>query len=307
MWEAVASLRVLLDPARGALHLPWLTELRDGRLREVDLRAVAALVPPRGYIPDFLTPPPTGPLVDFEEELEAVRSTSAEQVRNDLRIRFGRRRPPAAVRPLLDEPRRAVRDLADALGGYWRLAVEPHWPRIRALLESDLAHRARRLTAGGQEALFEDLHRAVRWHDQRLAVESDYDAVLALRGGGLLLVPSAFAWQRPAVITEKPWQPTLIYPARGLAMLWEPGEAAPEGLAALVGRTRADVLAALDAPRSTTELAQRLGVSAGGASQHLSVLRGAGLVTGRREGRSVLYVRTPLADELVGGAPPTPA
>src|SRR4051812_45806600 len=132
MWEAVASLRVLLDPARGALHLPWLTELRDGRLRELDLRATAALVPPRGYIPDFLTPPPTGPLVDFEEELEAVRSTSAEQVRNDLRIRFGRRRPPAAVRPLLDEPRRAGRDLADALGGYWRPAGEPPRPPLPA-------------------------------------------------------------------------------------------------------------------------------------------------------------------------------
>jgi hypothetical protein len=200
-----------------------------------------------------------------------------------------------------------MRRLADTLGDYWRLAVEPHWPRIRALLESDLAHRARRLTAGGQEALFGDLHPAVRWREQRLSVESDYDAVLPLRGSGMLLVPSGFAWQRPASITEKPWQPTLIYPARGIAMLWEPGDAAPEGLAALVGRTRANLLVALDAPRSTTELAERVGVTAGGASQHLSVLRGAGLVTGRRAGRSVLYVRTPLADSLAESRSPTGA
>src|SRR3954453_2014454 len=135
MWEAVAGVGVAPAPARRALHVPWLTELRDGRLREVDLRAIAALVPPRGYIPDFLTPPPTAPLVDFEEELAAVRATRPEQVRNDLRIRFGRRRPPAPVRPLLDDPRRAVRRLASALGDYWRLAVEPPWPRIRALLK----------------------------------------------------------------------------------------------------------------------------------------------------------------------------
>src|SRR4051812_49722653 len=128
MWEAVASLRVLLDPARGALHLPWLTELRDGRLREVDLRAVAALAPPRGYIPDFLTPPPTGPLVDFEEELDAMRRTPPAQIRRDLTIFLRRRRPPAAVKPLLDEPRRAMRRLADTLADYWRLAVEPHSP-----------------------------------------------------------------------------------------------------------------------------------------------------------------------------------
>jgi DNA-binding transcriptional ArsR family regulator len=120
-------------------------------------------------------------------------------------------------------------------------------------------------------------------------------------------VPSAFGWERPFSITDAPWQPTLIYPARGVAMLWEPGEPAPDGVAALVGRTRAELLAALDAPRSTTELAACLGVSPGGASQHLSVLRAAGLVTGRREGRSVLYVRTPLADSLAAGRDPATA
>src|SRR3954452_13521444 len=75
MWEAVASLRLLLQPERAALHLPWVSELRDGRLRDLDLRAAAAMLPPRGYIPDFLTPPPTDPLVDFEEELDAMRRT----------------------------------------------------------------------------------------------------------------------------------------------------------------------------------------------------------------------------------------
>lgn len=302
MWEAVSSLRLLTDPSRGAIHLPWLNELRDGRLREVDLRAVLALLPPRGYIPDFLTPPPSGPLAQFEEEVDAVRATKPEQVAHDLRQLFERRRVPAAARPLLDEPRRASRVLADVLAAYWRLAVEPHWPRIRALLESDLAHRARRLTAGGHEALFEDLHPMVRWREQqRLEVDSDYEATIPLGGSGLLLLPSAFAWSHPAVITGEPWQATVIYPARGIAMLWEPGEPAPEGLTALVGGKRAALLVALDAPRSTTEVAERVGLSPGGASQHLAVLRAAGLVTGRREGRSVLYVRTPLADSLVSG------
>jgi len=44
-----------------------------------------------------------------------------------------------------------------------------------------------------------------------------------------------------------------------------------------------------------------MGVSPGGVSQHLTVLRDAGLVSSQREGRSVLYVRTPLADGLVRG------
>src|SRR5881397_1541387 len=35
-----------------------------------------------------------------------------------------------------------------------------------------------------------------------------------LGGRGLLLVPTAFSWQRPSLITLDPWQPSLIYPAR---------------------------------------------------------------------------------------------
>ncbi|HXD54027.1 MAG TPA: winged helix-turn-helix domain-containing protein, partial [Solirubrobacteraceae bacterium] len=74
----------------------------------------------------------------------------------------------------------------------------------------------------------------------------------------------------------------------------------------LVGRTRAALLSALDSPRSTTELAGELGLTAGGVSQHLGVLRDAGLVCGRRVARSVLYLRSPEGDALVeaSGAPP---
>jgi DNA-binding transcriptional ArsR family regulator len=60
------------------------------------------------------------------------------------------------------------------------------------------------------------------------------------------------------------------------------------------------VLADLGAPRSTTELSERLSLSPGGALHHLTALRDAGLVTGRRDGRSVLHVRTALGDALMG-------
>ena len=41
--------------------------------------------------------------------------------------------------------------------------------------------------------------------------------------------------------------------------------------------------------RSVGELQEALGVSGSNASQHLAVLRGAGIVTSRREGTPVLY------------------
>lgn len=166
------------------------------------------------------------------------------------------------------------------------------------MLDADLAHRARRLTEGGPAALFADLHPMVRWRDDRLDVSTIFDASVSLAGRGLVLVPSAFYWQGVGPIIDPPWQPTLIYPARGVELLWQPGEAGPQALPRVIGRSRADLLAALNAPRTTTDLAKQLGLSPGAVSQHLTALRSAGLLTTHRRGREVLYLRTPLADQL---------
>jgi len=71
----------------------------------------------------------------------------------------------------------------------------------------------------------------------------------------------------------------------------------------LLGRGRARVLLALGRPAATLDLARQLAVSPGGVSQHLGVLRRAGLVTGRRDGRRVVYERTGKGDRLCDAAP----
>jgi DNA-binding transcriptional ArsR family regulator len=301
MWELVTSLRILRNPEPAALHLPW---VRDAMpvAAGLDLALAFALAPPDGYLPDFLTPPPLEPVPVLEDELERMLATSPEQVRADLRTLSRHRRLPARVTALAERPERVLPQLADTLRAYWDATLRPHWPRIRALLDADLTHRAGRLTDGGPSRLFADLHDGVRWSGDRLEVATVYETTLPLRGEGLLLVPSAFIW-RPFAITSPPWQPTLIYPARGVALLWQGGSAAPDALAAVLGRARAQLLAALEAPASTSELAGRLGRSAGGISEHLTALRDAGLVSAARQGRSVLYVRTPVADRLVVSRP----
>ncbi|MCX2924760.1 ArsR/SmtB family transcription factor [Streptomyces sp. NEAU-W12] len=75
--------------------------------------------------------------------------------------------------------------------------------------------------------------------------------------------------------------------------------APPTALANLPGRTRACVLGHLTQPTSTTELAQRLEVTSGTVSRHLGVLHRAGLVTRARHGHLVLYLRSPLGDQLL--------
>jgi DNA-binding transcriptional ArsR family regulator len=305
MWELVSGIGLLRDPSLASIHLPWVEEVRSAA-REIDSTTLLTLIAPRGYMPDFLTPPPSSPLATFEEELELVRSTPAAQVRRELGFFLGRRKPPDSLLPFLEQPRRALVELAETLAKLWERTLEPHWPRLRALLEADLLHRSRRLTEGGPADLFEDLHPSVRFGEARLEVQAACTADdVPLRGRGLLLVPSAFAWQNPRLIIDPPWQPTLIYPARGVALLWEPGSArTPEALAGVLGQTRATLLQALDAPVSTTDLAHRLELSPGGVSQALTSLRAAGLVSGARRGRSVHYLRTPTGDKLVDATQP---
>ena len=300
LWEATRSLVALQDPSTAALHLPWLRSL-SGRLGGIALEPVVALIPARGYWPDFLTPPPSGPLGQIGDDLDALRRTPVRQIRHDIEL-FCSEHPRARISdPWLQHPRREARRLADSVEAFWERAIAPAWPRIRAFLDADIAHRARRLAQGGPAALFADLHPDIAWAGDHLDVVSGRDATIELDGRGLVLMPSAFQWARPATIDLAPWQPTLIYPARGIATLWDEGAHASGGLVRLLGATRAAILASLDAPRSTTDVARLLSISPAGTSHHLTTLRDAGLASARREGRTVLYVRTTTGDVLAGG------
>ena len=299
-WELVSSLRALHRPSAHALHVPWVQEARAA-LQGFDMSLLDALAPPEGYVPDFFAPPPDTPLPDFQDELAAIRRVPADQVRHEIGLLYGRRAP-AVLRPLLERPRRGLRAVTDALAGYWERTLAHHWPRIRALLEGEVLHRARQLTLGGAELLFADVHEDVAWSGSQLAVGIRHDAEIPLQGRGLLMLPSAFYWPRVAVVTDPAWQPSLTYPPRGVATLWDPAEATgPDGLSALLGATRAALLAQLETPRSTAELARRLGVTAGAVSQHLGKLRGAGVVTWSRQGREVLYALSPTGEALLSG------
>ncbi|MBW9215440.1 helix-turn-helix domain-containing protein [Mumia sp. zg.B53] len=96
--------------------------------------------------------------------------------------------------------------------------------------------------------------------------------------------------------------PMILYGARGSGALWqvEPRRS-PAVLGDLLGATRAGLLAALEVPASSTELARRLGVTTPAVNQHLRAMRDAGLLTSARHGRSVLYLRSELGDALVAG------
>jgi DNA-binding transcriptional ArsR family regulator len=299
IWEVVASMRVLKQPGDHALHLAWVKETR-ATLGEagLDIGLLADLVPDK-QLPGFLAATPVTPVPELADELADLRDVPPKVVRRSL----DELDPPrsVALARFYRNPEAGLERLARLIEAYWELALEPHWPRIRPLLEGDVLHRSRLLVEGGPDLLLNDLSPMVSWKDGKLIIaHAPVSNSLSLDRRGLVLVPSAFVWPRVFSRTDPRWQLVLRYPARGIATLWEQGRTTSSGaLAAVIGRSRAILLTELDAPASTAELARRTRLTAGGVSQHLGVLRAAGLVSAHRAGRSVLYSRTSAAEGLL--------
>lgn len=332
LWELVASVQTLRSAHPHGLHRRWVRWTRQ-RLADsrVDLDLLFDLVSGSGwYTPDFLAPPPRGPVPDLAAELTALRRTPAEQVRADLRVlehasrtsigtldeasalaARGRERlattASGAIKALYDDPEAELGRLAEQIGAYWELAIGPYWGRIRNVLEGDVLYRSRQMAEGGATRLFSDLAPTIGWRSDTMSIKHRrFSGRRRLDGVGMLLIPSAFVWPNVVSAAIAPWQPHVIYPARAVATLWEAsGSAAPSALAGVLGRTRADVLARLDSPTSTTDLAARMDLTPGGVSQHLQQLHAAGLVTRHRLGHTVLYARTTVAESLLAATSAT--
>jgi DNA-binding transcriptional ArsR family regulator len=316
LWELTQALRSLARPPSGndAALRPWLIRVREGYrqlARDVDLAVLYALQAPN-WGADFLSPVPASVSTTIDDLLAQVRATPLDEVRRDVSEAL-RQQPDMAVRVrhiLTGE--QAAAYCADILAAAWQALLEPEWPTLRAILDRDVIYRAGQLTSTGWATALAGLHPRLSWQPGQIELtrwRGDQDATLA--GRGLLFVPSVFVWPQLAVSLDPPWPPALIYPARGVAALWEtprPGRG-PAGAAAdsgplgpLLGTSRAAILRALDEPASTTQLAAILGQSLGGLGGHLAVLRRAGLLARARSGRSVLYWRTAVGDALVAAA-----
>lgn len=159
--ETIGGLLLLGGFGAPEPHLRWLRWARQ----EADGLSLPAtwplLVSDRPSWPEFLLPAPDGVETTIDEDLAALRRTTAGQVRAGLARTFGDDPPPAAAR-LARRPAAGLRQIAGELRAAYDRLIAPHWPRIRALLDADVAHRASQLTAGGADRLFAALHPDVR-------------------------------------------------------------------------------------------------------------------------------------------------
>ena len=282
------------------LHRGWFTAVRQ-ELHRIDMRLLAAIVPPRPFIADFLFAGAADTATTIEEQLNLVEGMTAVQLRREIADVWQGEPIPAAVRELEADPGAPGR-VAAALWRYWSVAIEPHSRSMRAMLDEDVAFRANQLTKGGVGAMLAGLHESVTITGDVLRIDKPVASQEDLAGVGMVLVPSVFVWPNVIFATSESGPCSLTYAARGVGNLWSHTETVATSenpLAALLGRSRAAILTNLAVPMTTTELAIKLGQSAPAVSQHLAVLRRSSLATSWRAGRRVLYRRTALADSIV--------
>ncbi|MEV6416402.1 winged helix-turn-helix domain-containing protein [Kribbella sp. NPDC051718] len=293
VWETTASLTLINHRQHFQLHRHL--QPRVPRDPDFDLALLLELTQADHFIPDLLGPMPSARPAHPLDQFARLATTNDQVLESDLRVLrdLGSRIGRMACREYAERT-------AEAMAAYWTAVLEPLWERIEAITGADIAHRSVALASDGLERALDELHDAVTWAGDGLSLALGQGQVrLPSTGQGLWLLPLVF--RGPGVmLADNATPPVIAYSARGAGQLWEqPVESIIGGLDALIGHSRAAILARLSVPLSTTSLAGSLRLSPGTVSQHLAVLVSAGLCTSRRDGKRVLYARTPRADLLL--------
>jgi hypothetical protein len=301
--ETVKAMSLLRCPQQPrAPYRQWRGQV-TGRLTP-QMTALTELMPPGSKGVDL--PMLMGTAATIEQGVQALLAVPREQLLVEMEFTDQVSKLPAAVWAVAETGQARLQLAAAAVAAH-QVLVEPYWTRIHACLHAEYVAWRRALAVGGPGRLLASVQSQwVRWRPPVLEVlvPADYD--IPLNGRGIALLPSVFVGQLPSlhqVPGDAMAMPWLVLPPAGNRIeqrqLW--GNPRPRGaaLAALVGRNRAAVLRTLAEGCSTTELADRVGISLAAASQHASVLRDAGLITTHRQGSAVLHVLTPLGVELL--------
>jgi DNA-binding transcriptional ArsR family regulator len=316
--EAMFSLGVIADQRNGILFGGWRQQLGTLKADAVEpLRRLIGGSPPRLDLFTLI-----GKVGTEAESRDALLSIDGRDLRDE--IHAAARCPTAfdgngistipawALDAATDRAARST--LVDQIDAYSGRAIRPHWDALRSYLTLEAAVRARDMARGGVEHLLNNSHPAMRWHGGVVEIDqNDGRGVhIQLQGRGLVLVPSVFCRRITVYIslTDGERSAVLFYPAlRDMTdayRLWAGlhPRSPKRALVALLGPTRAAALDAIGYGCTTSELADRLGVSPPTASYHVAVLREAKLICTRRLGSTTLHTITQLGTALLNGVPP---
>ncbi|AJT66554.1 hypothetical protein T261_4917 [Streptomyces lydicus] len=282
-------------------------ELLFGRWRRRLLRSLPAAAAPLGD----LVPAGSAPLfidlftTTLEEGFDAVRATPPSLVRSELERVYAHHPAPTPpwIRDLHRGEAHAWHLLRRAQQAAFDTALRPVWPLIQDLHQAEFTRHAVTVAEHGVGSALAELIPGGQLTENTWQLETETarpDRDIDLRGRGLVLVPT-FHWTGRPLLSDLPGRPLhLTYPAgTGLPLTPTGARGTDDALAAVLGRTRVDILHRLADAHTTSELARRLGVSNATASAHAAALRGAGLITTVRAGRAVRHRRTALGELLI--------
>jgi DNA-binding transcriptional ArsR family regulator len=304
LWEVLLSLHMLQVEDGPVAYGAWRQRVRRKLPRET-VGPLATLAPPVGYSPDFLTP--SAESSGFDHAVDLMLSAPRRQLRSDLSRLSTRRTASTWVRQLAEARPETLHRLGHSVRAYHRAALAAYWPSVRSAVQLDNRRRMQQLTTGGVASMLAEVHPEARWHGETLEIAAFPDEDLRLNGRGLRLQPSYFCWTAPTKLLDADLPPVLVFPiqhASGLIHQNKTDVDTQERLSALVGRTRATVLALTVEGATTTQLARSCGITLATASHQTAVLRDAGLIVSRRQGKSVIHQATTLGTALLEGTTP---
>lgn len=318
--ELTAMLHVLAEPAHHPGLAGWAGDVRSGLRPELAERLSEAEFLWRSSRADFLVP--ARPRSTLAEELDDVdRIDDETYVTAALITTCGSNRVHfASPSPLADATaRERALDLAQARGALQeafaeRLLADPAavrarvrhtleqcaeaffdaaWSGVAVRLATDLRLKNDLLKRQGAGAALASVSGAVTLAPDGnvIIVDKLQDSTASAQGAGVTFLPSVFGRPHLVAVHAPGWQPVVQYPVA------EPSPPEPVSLEtvtlrleALAHPVRLRLLRTLArGPHTTGELAHAWALSAPEVSRHLAVLRRAGLLTARRQGRYVRY------------------
>jgi DNA-binding transcriptional ArsR family regulator len=179
------------------------------------------------------------------------------------------------------------------VGGWPRLIADAAWTDVAVRLATGLRLKNELLRRQGVEAALASVSGAVTPAPDGdcIVVDKLQDKATAARGAGVTFVPSVFGSPHPAVVHAPGRRPVVQYPVAepdpSEPVPLETVTLRPEALGHPVRRRLLRTLAR--GPHTTRELAHARELTPPEVSRHLAVLRRAGLLTSRRQGRYVRY------------------
>ncbi|MGW2642020.1 DUF5937 family protein [Streptomyces sp. NPDC001348] len=321
--ELTAMLHVLAEPGHHPQLAGWAGDVWAGLRPELAERLREADFLWRSSQADFLIP--ARPRPTLAEELDDVDRIDDETyvtaalvtTCGSSRIHFAAPSPltdPAAreraldvaqargarqeafAERLLQDPAAARARLRDTLEQCAEAFFDAAWADVAVRLATDLRRKNDLLKRQGVGPALAAVSGAVTLAPDGdcIIVDKVQDKATAAHGAGVTFIPSVFGNPHLVAVHAPGWQPVVQYPVT------EPGPPEPVSLETVALRLQAlshpvrlRLLRTLArGPHTTSELAHAWELSPPEVSRHLAVLRRAGLLTHRRQGR---YVRHTLS------------